>query len=131
MSSQEKTEKRRNKEFILNNSSLLRKYALQNQDTLGTGVIIINLPFVEKKHLKHQDIQYYSPESTAEKNFSLQQPLSYLPVGNFWFRAIKLKIKNKYQIDIEKDYDLESKFLFVFIKDCEMEYFSIYAVKLG
>ena len=43
---------------------------------------------------------------------------------------LNLKIKKKYQIDIQTDSQFDNKFLIVFVKDASVEKFSIYSLKL-
>ena len=123
-------EKRRNKQFIINNSEALKKYAITNQKNLGLGIIILNLLLIENDILKAQDICDRPSPSGEARQLSLKQPIAYIPLVNFWFKVIRLKIKKKYDIDIKKDYNLESKFLLIFVKDAALESFSIYSVKL-
>ena len=139
MANSSPTEKRRNKQFIINNSEALKQYAITNQKKLGLGIIILNLLLIENDILKAQDIcdrVRTSPlhdrplPSGEDRQLSLEQPIAYIPLLNFWFKIIRLKIKKKYNIDIKKDYDLESKFLLIFVKDAALESFSIYSVKL-
>lgn len=139
MANSSPTEKRRNKQFIINNSEALKQYAITNKKKLGRGIIILNLLLIENDILKAQDICDYgrseplqdrSLPSEEDRQLSLKQPIAYIPLLNFWFKIIRLKIKKKYNIDIKKDYDLESKFLLIFVKDAALESFSIYSVKL-
>ena len=123
-------DKRRNKKFIINNSKIIKQYALKNRQNLGRGIIIINLLLVETDRLTEKDINYKPILADKEQQFSLQQPICYIPLDNFWFKIVRLKIKKKYEIDIKHDYDLEVKFLIIFVKDTSLENFSIYSVKL-
>ena len=123
-------DKRRNKKFIINNSEIIKQYALKNRKNLGKGIIIINLLLVDNDRLTEKDINYKPILADKEQQFSLQQPISYIPLDNFWFKIVRLKIKKKYEIDIKQDYDLEIKFLIIFVKDVSLENFSIYSVKL-
>lgn len=130
MSNSFQIEKRRNKKFIISNSELLKQYAITNRKNLGRGIIVINLLLIENDVLKVKDLEEQPLPSGEDSSSTLKQPIAYIPLVNFWFKIIRLKIKNKYNIDIKKDYDFESKFLFVFIKDAALETFSIYSVKL-
>ena len=131
MTSSSQGDKRRNKNFIINNSALLKEYALTNKKNLGTGIIVINLLLIKNDILTKKDIDNRAILSDEERQFSVQSPISYIPVVNFWFKIVRLKIKKKYNIDIKQDYDLENKFLIVFVKDVSLESFSIYSVKLN
>lgn len=131
MANSSNNEGRRNKNFIINNGNILKEYALINQENSGTGIIVINLSLVEDDLLKATDLSYEIISTSEEdRKSSLKQPIAYIPLNNFWFKMIRLKIKKKYDIDIKEDYDLENKFLLVFIKDNALENFSIYSVKL-
>lgn len=123
-------EKRRNKKFIINNSVVLKQYAFSNHQKLGTGIIIINLLLIKDDTLTEENLTNSFVLSDDDQNSSLQQAISYVPLKNFWFKIVRLKIKKKYNIDIKNDYDLESKFLIIFLKDTSLEKFSIYSVKL-
>lgn len=130
MTNSSNNEGRRNKNFIANNSKLLREYALINQGNLGTGIIVINLLLMENDILKETDLNYEAVPFSEERQASLKQAIAYITLSNFWFKMVRLKIKKKYDIDIKKDYDLENKFLLIFLKDTSLENFSIYSVKL-
>lgn len=130
MSSFLQHEKRRNKKFIINNSEILKEYAVINQKKLGLGIILLNLLLIENDILKAKDISDRILPLGEDRQSSLKQPIAYIPLVNFWFKIIRLKIKKKYNIDIKKDYDLENKFLLIFVKDAALESFSIYSVKL-
>ncbi len=43
---------------------------------------------------------------------------------------IDLKIKKKYQIDIQAENNFNGKFLILFIKDASIENFSIYSIRV-
>ena len=131
MTDSSKVEKRRNKNFIINNSTKLKEYALTNHDRLGTGIIVVNLPLIENDVLEESHFNYQNLPSVEDKSSTLKQPIAYIPLGNFWFKMVRLKIKKKYDIDIKNDYDLLNKFLMVFIKDANLENFSIYSIKLN
>ena len=121
-------DKRKNKKFVIDNKFILRKYALQNQQKFGKGIIVINLLLLDTDILDEEDIK--NSETEDEKEITLQQPLSYIPEKNFWFKMLYLKIKKKHQIDIKKDYDFSQQSLVIFVKDASVEYFSIYSLKL-
>lgn len=129
MTNYSQIEKRRNKKFIINNSEALKQYAITNRKRAGIGIIIINLLLIEDDVLRAKDLEN-RPLPSGEARQSLKQPIAYIPLVNFWFKIVRLKIKKKYNIDLKKDYDLESKFLLVFVKDAALETFSIYSVKL-
>ena len=131
MTNSSQGDKRRNKNFIINNSGLIKQYALENKQNLGTGIIIINLLLIENDRLKERDIKQQPIVSDDSQQFSLKEPICYIPIVNFWFKIVRLKIKKKYGIDIKKDYDLNNKFLIIFVKDDDLENFSIYSVKLN
>lgn len=121
--------KRRNKQFIINNSSIIKQYALSKQESLGKGIILINLLIAEEDILTQEDVDN-SFVSEEDENLFLQQIISYVPVNSFWFKMIRLKIKKKYRIDIKDNCDFETKFLLIFLKDNSLERFSIYSIKL-
>ena len=131
MTDSSQVDKRKNKKFIINNSQIIKQYALTNRKNLGRGIIIINLLLIKDNRLTDRDIDYQPFVSNEEQQFSLKQPISYLPLDNFWFKIVRLKIKKKYEIDIKHDYDLEKKFLIIFVKDISLENFSIYSIKLN
>jgi hypothetical protein len=120
-------DKRRNKNFVIQNRFFLQDYGHKNYEKFGRGIIIINLLLLNTDVLTPDDILNNYVEEYKE--ITLHQPLSYLPEKNFWFKMIYLKIKNKYQIDIQEQYDLDRQFLIIFIKDASVEHFSIYSLK--
>ena len=75
-----------------------------------------------------EDFPNYELENEQEP--TVHQPVSYIPQKNFWFKMLNLKIKKKYQIDIQQENNFQQKFLVVFIKDASIEHFSIYSLKL-
>ena len=66
-------------------------------------------------------------EPVKGEEITIHQPVSYVPYGNFWIRTIAIKISKKYQIDIQKSE--QDKIFIIFIKDADLEHFSIYAIK--
>ena len=127
------TENRRNKQFIIKNSKSIKKYALNNQNRFGNGIIVINLTLVENGLLTEEDlivpsVNQDSKSKNEEK--TLIHPISYAISNSFWFKIIRIKIKKKYGIDIKTDYDLDKQFLLVFVKDPSLESFSIYSIKI-
>lgn len=130
MANSSQSEKRRNKKFIINNSEALKQYAITNKEKSGIGIILINLLLIEDNILRAKDLEEQLLPSGEDRQLSLKQSIAYIPIVNFWFKIVRLKIKKKYNIDIKKDYDLESKFLIIFVKDAALESFSIYSVKL-
>lgn len=130
MANSSQSEKRRNKKFIINNSEALKQYAITNKEKSGIGIILINLLLIEDNILRAKDLEERLLPSGEDRQLSLKQSIAYIPIVNFWFKIVRLKIKKKYNIDIKKDYDLGSKFLIIFVKDAALESFSIYSVKL-
>lgn len=126
-------DKSNNKNFVINNQLFLKKYALKNYELFGQGIIVINLLLLKVDVLDELDLtrdRLLEPQDT-----SVYQPLVYIPKHNFWFKMIGLKIKKKYQLDIQTE-DKENQtnnktFYVVFIKDASIEHFSIYSLKLS
>lgn len=121
-------DKRKNKKFVINNKSILKQYALKNHGIFGQGIIVINLLLldsenIDKLHLNYEDLK-------DEEEQTVHQPISYISKLDFWFKMISLKIKKKYQIDIQGEAHYHNKFLIVFIKDTSIENFSIYSLKM-
>ncbi len=120
--------KRKNKNFVINNRSILKQYALKNYEIFGQGVIVINLLLLDSKNL---DEFHLSDDDLIDgEEQTVHQLISYIPKLNFWFKMISLKIKKKYQIDIQAEDHSHNKFLIVFIKDASIENFSIYSLKI-
>ena len=128
MSSNFALDKRKNKSFVINNKRFLKQYALKNYDTLGQGIIVINLLLLKEDIIDEEKVAQH--ERGQERELTVHQPVSYIPQKNFWFKMLSLKIKKKYNIDIQSESNLNKKFLVVFIKDASIEYFSIYSLKL-
>ena len=95
MSNSFQIEKRRNKKFIISNSELLKQYAITNRKNLGRGIIVINLLLIENDVLKVKDLEEQPLPSGEDSSSTLKQPIAYIPLVNFWFKIIRLKIKNK------------------------------------
>ena len=122
-------DKRKNKSFIINNKSLLKQYALKNQELFGRGIIVVNLLLLDTDITNAtaliEDLAGEEPEEPT-----VHQPISYIPKSNFWFKMLSVKIKKKYKINIQSEKNFDNKFLVVFIKDASIEHFSIYSLKL-
>lgn len=120
-------DKRKNKQLIVNNQDVLKRYAIKNYELFGKGIVVINLFLLKTDSLQKLDTINSELENTQEP--AVYQPVSYIPQGSFWFKIIELKIKKKYQIDIQEQGDLPDKLLIVLIKDDSIEHFSIYSIK--
>ena len=127
MSNPSVLDKRKNKDFVIQNKFYLKTYGQKNYQLFGKGIIVINLLMLECDNLNQDDLENY--QAQEETDITLQQALSYIPESNFWFKVLYLKIKKKYQIDIKKKYTPGDRLLVVFIKDVSVEHFSIYALK--
>ena len=127
MSPNPSLDKRKNKNFVLKNQYLLKQYALKSQESMGKGIIVINLLLLKTDIIDEQEIPKYNIESDGD--LTIHQPISYIPQDNFWFKMLNLKIKKKYKIDIQEK-AAGNKVLVVFVKDASIEHFSIYSVKL-
>jgi len=128
MSPNPSLDKRKNKNFVINNKYFLKQYASKNYACLGKGIIVINLLLLKTDTIDEQDIQNYEAES--DQDLTIHQPISYIPQNNFWFKMLNLKIKKKCNIDIQNEDIAENKFLVVFVKDASIEHFSIYSLKI-
>ena len=128
MSNNSDLETRKNKKFVVDNKHFLKQYALINYEAFGRGIIVINLLLLKTDSINREEL--VNSELTGEQDPTVHQPVSYIPQDNFWFKMIGLKIKKKYQIDIQDQNSYDRKFLIVFIKDPSIEYFSIYSLKL-
>ena len=128
MSNNSNLETRKNKKFVVDNKLLLKQYALKNHEAFGRGIIVVNLLLLKTDSISKEDL--VNSELAGEQDQTVHQPVSYIPQNNFWFKTIGLKIKKKYQIDIQDQNSYDRKFLIVFIKDPSIEYFSIYSLKL-
>ena len=120
--------KSKNKSFIINNSAALKHYAQKNYKLRGEGIVVINLLLLDVDDVEQLNIAENGLLGDAE--ITVQQPISYIPKRNFWFKTISLKIKKKYQIDLQTAGIFDNKFLVVFIKDASIENFSIYSIKI-
>jgi hypothetical protein len=120
-------DKRKNKNFVIQNKYYLKTYGLKNYEIFGKGIIVINLLMLDCEILNRDDVENYQAEN--EKEITLQQPLAYVPETNFWFKVLYLKIKKKHQIDIKHKNDSTNNLLIIFIKDVSVEHFSIYSIK--
>ncbi len=121
-------DKRQNKSFIVNNRLLLKQYALKNYEIFGPGVIVVNLLLLATNSIN--ELGLIDNSSIEQSEPTVHQPVSYIPKQNFWFKMIGLKIKKKYQIDIQAENNFDDKFLIIFIKDTSIENFSIYSIKV-
>ena len=120
-------DKRRNKSIIANNKSLFKQYALKNYEIFGKGIIVVNLLLLKNDNLDELNLVV---DNKNYQELTVHQPVSYIPKSNFWFKMISLKIKKKYQIDIQAEQE-ESKFTIIFVKDASIEHFSIYSIKVA
>lgn len=121
-------DKRKNKTFVIKNQLFLKKYALNNFDISGKGIIVVNLLLFNSENI--DQIKLSKKDLKDAQKATIHQPISYIPKLNFWFKTISLKIKKKYQIDIQAEDQAQNKFLIVFIKDTSIENFSIYSIKI-
>ena len=121
-------DKRKNKSLIVKNKAILKNYALRNYDAFGQGIIVINLLLLETDKLNKLNL--LDSDWRSDQEPTVHQPVSYIPLASFWFKMINLKIKKKYQIDIQAKEDSEDKFFIVFIKDDSIEHFSIYSISI-
>lgn len=128
MSNNSDLETRKNKKFVVDNKHFLKQYALKNYEAFGRGIIVINLLLLKTDTINEEGVA--KGEIAEEQEPTVHQPVSYIPQNNFWFKTIGLKIKKKYQIDIQDKNSYDRKFLVVFIKDPSIEHFSIYSLKL-
>ncbi|MEL6493779.1 MAG: hypothetical protein AAFQ41_01485 [Cyanobacteria bacterium J06623_7] len=119
------SENSRNKSFIINNRQLLKEYAQNKQESLGLGIIVVNLLLLAALDIDESNLSTTDLASWSET--TLHQPVSYIPKNNLWFKALGIKIKCKHQIDIQAD-SSELKTFVVFIKDTALENFSIYII---
>ena len=120
--------KRKNKTFIINNSLRLKQYALKNYEISGRGIIVVNLLLLDRENI--DELNLSDDDLCQAQEATIHHPISYISQLNFWFKTISLKIKEKYQIDIQSEDTAPNKFLIVFIKDTSVEHFSIYSMKL-
>ncbi len=120
-------DKRKNKNFVIQNRYILKEYAVNNCKKFGRGVIVVNLLLLNTEILTQDDI--LNNQAQSKKEITLHQELSYIPENSFWFKVVSLKIKKQHQIDIQQNYDLDKQILIIFIKDASVEHFSIYALK--
>lgn len=116
----------KNKSFVINNSSLLKKYALENYAMFGDGIIVVNLLLLKTNILNDSDLIRY--ERRSDRESSINHPVSYVPHTSFWFKTLNIRIREKYSIEIDAVDNHEGKFFIVFIKDAVMERFSIYTL---
>ena len=120
------SENSRNKTFIINNKQALKQYVRQKQESLGIGIVVVNLLLLAASELDESNLLAEDLNKWQEP--TVHQPVSYIPNDNFWFKTIGLKIKKKHQVDLQTESSMEKTFV-VFIKDAEMKNFSIYAIK--
>ena len=118
--------KSKNKSLIVNNSSLLRPYALENYAMFGDGIIVVNLLLLKTDILDDADLIRY--ERKSDRQSSINYPVSYVPRTSFWFKTLSIKIRERYAIELDAIDNREGKFFIVFIKDAVMERFSIYTL---
>lgn len=129
MANSSSVDKRKNKSFVINNKFFLKEYAQKSHRFWGDGVIVVNLLLLKTDIYDDINIADYQPENKQEP--TVHHPVSYIPKQNFWFKMLNLKIKKKYQIDLEAESSVNNKCLVVFIKDASVEHFSIYSFKLN
>ncbi|MEM9508835.1 MAG: hypothetical protein AAGA16_14315 [Cyanobacteria bacterium P01_E01_bin.35] len=120
-------DKRQNKSFVINNGSILKEYAQKNHAVFGQGIVVVNLLLLTDESINELNLD--DAEFISTQEVTVHQPISYIPQASFWFKMISLKIKKKHQIDLQKQHNLDDKFLIVFIKDASIEHFSIYSIK--
>ncbi|MFM2313612.1 MAG: hypothetical protein RLZZ04_2888 [Cyanobacteriota bacterium] len=121
-------EKSSNKSFIANHHSLLKDYAQQKKQIFGFGIIVVNLLLLKPE--KIDELNLLDPDVIEQQEATVHQPISYVPLGNFWFKLITLKIKKKHQIDLQAK-NSSDRVPIVFIKDAAIEHFSIYTIRSG
>lgn len=114
----------RSKSFIANHRLLLKQYAQKNRDFFGPGVIFVNLLMISSNTA--DKVKFLEKEPGNGQELTIHQPISYIPQGNFWIRTIGMKIRKRYQIDIQQE--KKNKTFIVFIKDVDLEHFSIYTI---
>ena len=120
--------KSKNKNFLIDNKYKLKEYALKNREIFGRGIVVVNLLLLKADTSGESSI--FNFQSDNQEDPTIHQPVSYIPKQNFWFKMLNLKIKKKYQIDIQEQSEAGRKLLVVFIKDASIEHFSIYTLKL-
>ena len=120
--------KSKNKSFVINNGSLLRKYALDNYAMFGEGIIVVNLLLLKTDILDSSDLNSFKQKS--ERDSTINYPVFYVPHTSFWFKMLSLKIKEKYKIELDAADNRNGKIFIIFIKDVVMENFSIYALNI-
>lgn len=128
MTNSSSVDKRTNKNFVINNRFKLKDYALKHREVSGQGIIVVNLLLLKTDVSDESSLFDTEPEELQEA--TIHKPVSYIPKNNFWFKMLNLKIKKKYQIDIQAKDEFTNKFLVVFVKDASIEHFSIYSLKL-
>ena len=92
------TETRINKQFIKQNSKILKKYARISQKKFGDGIIVINLTLLQNQLLTEKDLIIHDlndkKKSKSQEN-TLIHPVSYIINDSFWFKILRIKIKKK------------------------------------
>ena len=121
--------KSNNKKIVINNQLFLKKYAIKNYELLGQGIIVINLLLLKTDILDELDLA--NDIHCKEQDTSVYRPIVYIPKHNFWLKMIGLKIKKKYQLDIQTENKYNQTFFVVFIKDASIEHFSVYSLKVS
>lgn len=116
----------KNKSFVIDNSSLLKKYALENYAMFGDGIIVVNLLLLKTHILDDSDLIRY--ERKRDRESSINHPVSYVPHTSFWFKTLNIRIREKYSIEIDAIDNHRGKFFIIFIKDAVIESFSIYTL---
>jgi hypothetical protein len=118
----------KNKDFVINNKKFLKQYALKNHSFLGKGIVVINLLLLKINII--DETNALNCEIQSNQEITVNQPISYIPQNNFWFKMLSLKIKKKHNIDLQAEENTDNKFLVVFVKDASIEHFSIYSLKI-
>ena len=116
----------RTRKFINNNRQFLKQYIHTKQESIGLGIVVVNLLLLPTAELDDLSLSYADLEQWQEQ--SIHQPLSYISNNHLWSKMISLKIKDKYKVDIQTQSSNEKTFI-VFIKDTELKNFSIYTIK--
>ena len=126
MTNNSASENSKTKNFVINNRQLLKQYVETKQDSIGLGIVVVNLLLLATADSEDLNLSAEDLESWQEP--SIHQPVSYIPKNNFWFKMISLKINKKHKVDLQVETSIEKTFV-VFIKDSALENFSIYAIK--
>ena len=126
MTNNSASENSKTKNFVINNRQLLKQYVEKKQDSIGLGIVVVNLLLLATAD--SEDLNLSAEDLESWQDQSIHQPVSYIPKNNFWFKMISLKINKKHKVDLQVETSIEKTFV-VFIKDSALENFSIYAIK--